>query len=86
MKANMSLTKAELARREGFSRARITQVLGLLQLPQEAQDFVIKLTDAKARRFFSERRLQRILSVETSVLQQQVWNETLEQFNGKQSI
>jgi len=79
--SNTSLTRAILARREGISRARVTQVLSLLQLPQDAQDFVTKLTNAKAIRFFSERRLRKLLLIQSLSLQQQVWNETVKQFN-----
>jgi len=81
-----TLTKAQLARKEDLSRARITQVMHLSELPNDIQNFLAQLTDHPEIRFFSERRLRRILSIQTPSLQQQVWYETLEQFKGGQSI
>ena len=53
------LTKAQLARKLGISRIRVTQLLNLLKLPQERQDYVLlhgkdeMLTERKLRRAIS---------------------------------
>ena len=46
--------RAELARRCGLSRAPVTQVMSLLQLPDEIQEYVITLP-ARERRHYSGR-------------------------------
>jgi hypothetical protein len=50
-------SKAELARKEGIPRARITQILNLLNLTVEIQEY---LATVKGEAFFTERRLRRI--------------------------
>jgi len=48
-----------MARRLGVSRARVTQLLGLLKLPAEVQDETLGLPEAQ-QRCFSERGLRAI--------------------------
>ena len=38
---------SEIARTEGFTRARITQIMNLLKLPTEMRVFLLSLDDAK---------------------------------------
>lgn len=52
------LTRAELARRLGYSRARITQLLNLLNLPQELQQEIRSMGDNWDRRLVTERGLR----------------------------
>jgi hypothetical protein len=54
---------AKIAGNMGISRARVTQVMNLLNLPDEIITHVCSLTTTKDSRFFSERRLRRILSI-----------------------
>jgi hypothetical protein len=54
-----SVNKAELARRYGMSRARVTQIMNLLKLSPEIREEILNLPD-KERRFFTERRLRKI--------------------------
>jgi len=42
-----NLTKNRLARKLGISRARITQLLNLLKLPQEKLDYILKYGQEK---------------------------------------
>ena len=50
---------SELAKKEGLARARVTQIMNLLKLPVEFQEFLAKLENPKEIRKYSERRLRR---------------------------
>lgn len=50
----------EIAAKEGVSRARVTQVMNLLKLPEEMRDFLLGLDDPKEIRRYSERKLRSI--------------------------
>ena len=49
---------SDIARKEGLTRARVTQIMNLLKLPAEMQNFLLKLDDPKEIRKFSERKLR----------------------------
>jgi hypothetical protein len=49
---------SEIAQKEGMTRARVTQIMNLLKLPAEWQEFLIGLEDPKEIRKYSERRLR----------------------------
>ena len=49
---------SEIARIEGLTRARVTQVINLLKLPAEMQNYLLNLDDPKEVRKFSERKLR----------------------------
>jgi hypothetical protein len=49
---------SEIARNEGLTRARVTQIMNLLKLPADMQNFLLKLEDPKGIRKFSERKLR----------------------------
>jgi ParB-like chromosome segregation protein Spo0J len=53
----------EIAKREGLSRARVTQVMNLLKLPVEVREFLARLDDLKEIRRYSERRLRNNLNM-----------------------
>jgi len=53
-------SQAEIARREGITRARVTQVLDLLRLAPEIQEKILTLTDPLHRRPVTERMLRPI--------------------------
>lgn len=69
------LTKAKIAAREGFSRARVTQILNLLQLPNEVQDGLLHPMAPLEIHSFSERRLRTILSCGSTELKLQRWQD-----------
>ena len=48
----------EIAKNEGLTRARVTQIMNLLKLPDEMRDFLLGLDDPKEIRKYSERRLR----------------------------
>ena len=56
-------TQADLAREMGVSRVRITQVMSLLRLAPEIQVQLLRLTDQRAIRFFSENRLRPLTQI-----------------------
>jgi hypothetical protein len=49
---------SQIARSEGLTRARVTQIMNLLKLPAEMQVFLLELEDAKEVRKYSERKLR----------------------------
>jgi len=53
------LTRAELARKLGISRARVTQFLNLLKLPEDYKDEIERMGDYWGRRLVTERALRR---------------------------
>ena len=53
------VNKAELTRRHGMSRARVTQIMNNFKLPPEIREGILNLPD-KEQRFFTERRLRKI--------------------------
>ena len=56
-----NLTKADLSRKLGISRARVTQVLNLLKLPEELIREVEEMGDYWERRQVTERMLRGLL-------------------------
>jgi len=50
-----NLNQGQLARKLGMSRVRITQILNLLKLPKEQQDYVLKYGKEK---LITERRIR----------------------------
>jgi hypothetical protein len=50
---------SEIAGKEGLTRARVTQIMNLLKLPSEMQDFFLGLEDAKSVRKYSEKKLRK---------------------------
>lgn len=49
---------SELARKVGLTRARVTQIMNLLKLPEEMRNFLAGLDDPREIRRYSERRLR----------------------------
>ena len=57
-----TVNKAELARRNGMSRARVSQIMNLLKLSPEIREEILNLPDKK-QRFFTERKLRKIVGL-----------------------
>ena len=70
-------TQADLAREMGVSRVRITQVLSLLRLAPEIQEQLLRLTDQRAIRFFSENRLRPLTQIDDSARQLEAFQKLL---------
>jgi hypothetical protein len=56
-------SRAELAKKEGVSRARITQILNLLNLAPEIQSYLLTFADRKTLQILTERRLRTIAKI-----------------------
>jgi hypothetical protein len=52
--------KTEIARREGITRARVTQIMGMLRLAPERQEKILSIPDSTGHPTLSERRLRPI--------------------------
>ena len=72
-------TQADLAREMGVSRVRITQVMSLLRLAPEIQDQLLRLTDQRAIRFFSENRLRPLTQIADPARQLEEFQKLLAQ-------
>lgn len=59
--ANDAVNRSQLAGRLGLSRARVTQLLGLLALPPDVVEDLRGAENEVQIRFFTERRLRKIL-------------------------
>ncbi|MBB5353765.1 hypothetical protein HNR46_004027 [Haloferula luteola] len=57
LQSENSLTRAQLAREEGTTKAYVTQMLRLTHLPEEARQYLSALRSAETIRSFSLRRL-----------------------------
>ncbi|MDY7035956.1 MAG: hypothetical protein SV375_07320 [Thermodesulfobacteriota bacterium] len=51
---------SEIAQKEELTRARVTQIMNLLKLPWEMQEFLVRLEDPREIRRYSERKLRGI--------------------------
>jgi len=60
--------RAGIARQYGLSRARVTQILNVLQLPQPVLDFLADLPPDSGS-FWTERRLRRVLNLPSEAAQ-----------------
>jgi len=56
--------QAEIARREGISRARVTQVMGMLRLAPEIQHHILAMAETARQPAISERALRTIGQIE----------------------
>ena len=54
-----SVNKADLARRHGMSRARVTQIMNLLNLESKIKEEILNLSQHD-QRYFTERKLRKI--------------------------
>ena len=63
LETRQAANRAEIARNTGISRARVTQIMNLLCLPEEILLYVAVLTAPDQLRIFSERNLRAILTI-----------------------
>ncbi len=74
--------QADLARRFDLSRARVTQILGILKLPAPVVDYLSSLFhDERAK--YNERELRRILALPTEAEQVKAFDELRQQVSGR---
>ena len=73
------LTKAKIAAREGISRARVTQIMGLLQLPAAIQKDLVCPPSSLRVHSFTERRLRLLVRYKDEAIRMRLWRELLEE-------
>jgi len=71
--------QADIARREGVSRARVTQVMGLLRLAPEIQEHILSLSDMARRPAITERALRPIAQLENATDQKAKFQQRVSQ-------
>lgn len=74
-----TLNKAKIAAREGLSRARVTQIMNPLQLPDSIQQQLMNPPPPLKIHVFHERRLRALLAQNDSVHQLQEWQQWLDE-------
>jgi len=72
-------TQAEIAQREGITRARVTQVMSLLRLAREIQEHVLSLPDTVRRPAITERALRPIAQLQEVNEQRARFEELVDQ-------
>ncbi len=77
-------SKAEIARKEGISRARITQILNLAKLAPEILEYLTSLTDQDMTSPFTERRLRGIATIKDHKTQLRKFREFKRKANKKE--
>jgi DNA-directed RNA polymerase sigma subunit (sigma70/sigma32) len=68
-------TKTELARKLEVSKARLTQIMNLLKLAPEIQEYLKNLSNPSLLRFFNEKRLRPIASIKDKQAQLEKFQE-----------
>ena len=71
-------SQAGIARSEGLTRARVTQILGLLRLPSEIQEVILSLPKTDRRPAITERALRPIVLLEDSRKQLEAFGQLVE--------
>jgi uncharacterized protein YjiS (DUF1127 family) len=74
-------SKANLARKEGVTRARVTQILNLTKLAPEIQNYLMTIEDRKDLKILTERRLRKIANIKNHQLQIRRFRELLKQMD-----
>ena len=82
MDHDADLNKARIAAREGISRARVTQIMNLLQLPAEIQAGLRSPPAPLDIHSFSERRLQMLVCCGDREAQTSRWRELVQELRG----
>lgn len=77
MDRDSEVTKAKIAAREGLSRARVTQVMNLLELPKEIQTDLQNPPAPLGIFTFRERSLRKLVACRDEELQLRKWRELI---------
>jgi hypothetical protein len=70
--------KAEIARIEGISRARVTQILNLINLAPEIKNYLNSTANQNDLNTLTERRLRKIAKIKNHQLQIEKFQELLQ--------
>jgi hypothetical protein len=76
-----SVNKAELARRHGMSRARVTQIMNLLKLPWKIRTELVQMPPDE-QEYFSERKLREIVKLQYASQQMEAFEKLRSKYNG----
>ena len=79
LESGEAFNQAAIARQEGITRARVTQVMGLLRLAPEIQQYVLSLPDMVRRPAITERALRPIAQLDNLSDQKAKFEELIEQ-------
>lgn len=80
------VSKAQVGRRFGVSRARVCQVLKLIQLDNSILEFLKAEADTGRTDFFTERRLRPIAAVQNRNRQLRMFNELIREVYPDQEL
>ena len=69
---------AQIAKIEGLTRARVTQIMNLLKLPARLKEFLTNLENPVEIRRYSERRLRK--SLKSEILIKELKNYKVQRF------
>ena len=79
LEAGDGSNQAAIARREGITRARVTQVMGMLHLAPEIQQHILSMPDAVRRPAITERTLRPIAQLKGVINQKARFRELIRQ-------
>lgn len=63
LESGKGVTQADIARREGLSRARVTQIMYLINLAPDIQEYILSMPEAVRRPVVTERSLRPIAKI-----------------------
>ena len=75
LESGEAASQAEIARREGITRARVTQVMGMLRLASEIQQHILSMPNLVRRPAITERSLRPIAKMEEREDQMEAFSE-----------
>lgn len=78
LSTGVAKNKADIARIEGVSRARVTQILNLINLAPEIRNYLNFTADQNDLNTLTERRLRKIAKIENHQLQIEKFQELLQ--------
>ncbi len=81
LKAEVVSNRAEIARRYGLIRARVTQVMSLLHPPDEIQQYVMILPPQEGR-LYSGRRLRELVVIQDREVQTKAFEDLVKRLSG----
>ena len=78
LESGEAANQAEIARRDGSTRARVTQVMGMLRLTPEIQQHILSMPDMVRRPAITERALRPIAKIKERKRQLAAFSELLD--------
>ena len=86
LKTGKVKSQAEMARQEGITKARLTQIMNLLKLAPRIKEYLKNLNDPALLRYFNEKRLRPIASIKDKQNQLEKFEELKRKIEIKESI